>query len=75
MPSDKRVEYLRIVAELKPNKSETHRFRFTVGSNCINYPGVVTTPTADMHTVKLHLNSVISDVNASYLVADINFFI
>ena len=27
-----------------------------------------------MQTVKLHLNSVISDVNASYLVTDIKFF-
>ena len=26
-----------------------------------------------MQTVKLHLNSVISDVNASYLIADMNF--
>ena len=75
MPSNRRATYLRLVDELKPNKSEKHRVRSTEGGNCINYPDVVTTPTAEMQTVKLNLNSVISDVNASYLVADINLFI
>ena len=70
-PTDRKATYLKIVAELKPHKAEKHRVRFTVGGNRIDYPGIVTTPTAEIQTVKLHLNSVISDVNASYLVADI----
>ena len=74
MPSDRRATYLRIVAESKPNKSEKHRVRFTIGGNRINYPGVITTPTVEIQTVKLHLNSVISNVNVSYLVADIKVF-
>ena len=45
--------------------------RFTVGGNRINYPGVVATPTAELQTVKLHLNSVIFDVKASYMTVDI----
>ena len=48
MPSDRRATYLRLVAELKSNKSEKHRVRSTVGGNRINYPDVVTTPTAKM---------------------------
>ena len=70
-PIDRKATYLKIVAELKPHKAEKHRVRFTVGGNRIDYPGIVTTSTTKMQTVKLHLNSVISDVNDSYLVADI----
>ena len=70
-PTDRKATYLKIVAELKPHKAEKHRVRFTVGGNRIDYPGIVTTPTTEIQTVKLHLKSVISDVNASYLVADI----
>ena len=73
-PTDRKATYLKIVAELKPHKAGKYRVRFTVGGNRIDYPGIVTTPTAEMQTVKLHLNSVISDVNASYLVTDINKF-
>ena len=70
-PVDRQGTYCKIVATLKPHKAEKHRIRLTVGGNRIDYPGLVTTPTAEMQTVKLHLNSVISDVNASYLVTDI----
>ena len=70
-PTDRKATYLKIVAELKPHKAGKHRVRFTVGGNRIDYPGIVTTPTTEMQTVKLYLNSVISDINASYLVADI----
>ena len=42
--------------------------------NRINYLGVVTTPSAELQTVKLHLNSVISDVKTSYTTADIKNF-
>ena len=70
-PTNRKATYLKIVAELKPHKAGKHRVRFTVGGNRIDYPGIVTTPTTEIQTVKLHLKSVISDVNASYLVADI----
>ena len=52
-PSDRRATYLRIVAELKPHKVETHRVRFTVGGDRIDYKGAVTTPTAELQTVKI----------------------
>ena len=67
--TDRKAKYLQIVVELKPHKAEKHRVRFTVGDNRIDYP------TAKMWTVKLHLNSVLSDVNASYLVADIKKYL
>ena len=73
-PVDRQVTYCKIVPTLKPHKAEKHRIRLTVDGNRIDSPGLVSTPTAEMQTVKLHLNSVISDVNASYLVTDIKFF-
>ena len=70
-PPDRTATYLRIVANYRPQKEDPFRVRFTVGGNRIDYPGNVATPTAELATVKLHLNSVISDVKASYMTVDI----
>jgi hypothetical protein len=48
--------------------------RLTVGGNCINYPGNCGMPTANMVTVKLHLNSVISTKGACYHTIDLKDF-
>eukprot|EP00804_Cyclotella_cryptica_P018668 CCRYP_007187-RC/>CCRYP_007187-RC protein AED:0.39 eAED:0.39 QI:0/0/0/1/0/0/2/0/276 len=50
------------------------RIRLTVGGNRINYPGDCGTPTADMITVKILLNSVISTLNAKFMTIDIKDF-
>ena len=73
-PHDRIATYLRIVAALKPNKTEMYRIRFTVGGDRIIYHGKVSTPTADLTTVKAHLNSVISTPGARYLTVDIKDF-
>ena len=44
--SGRTVTYGRIVAEIRPQKAETHRTRLTMGGNLISFPGDVTTPTA-----------------------------
>ena len=49
------------------------RIPFTAGSNRILYPGLITTPTNEMQTVKLYLKSALSDDIMSYLVTDIDF--
>eukprot|EP00804_Cyclotella_cryptica_P025711 CCRYP_002912-RA/>CCRYP_002912-RA protein AED:0.45 eAED:0.45 QI:0/0/0/1/1/1/2/0/112 len=66
VPQDrwKDVTYGRIVANFRPEKEDPYRIRLTVGGNRINYPGDCGTPTADMITVKILLNSVISTLNA-----------
>eukprot|EP00804_Cyclotella_cryptica_P006269 CCRYP_010123-RA/>CCRYP_010123-RA protein AED:0.17 eAED:0.14 QI:0/0/0/1/1/1/4/0/941 len=46
----------------------------TVGGNRINFPGDCGTPTADMITVKILLNSVISTANAKFMTIDIKDF-
>jgi hypothetical protein len=41
VPKGKNVTYGRFVVYIGPNKTETHRFRLTVGGNLIQYPGDV----------------------------------
>ena len=70
-PPDRVATYLRIVSSFRPQKEDPCRIIFTVGGNRIEYPGDVATPTAELQTVTLHLNSVISDVAVSYMTIDI----
>ena len=70
------VTYGRNVAKIRPQKSETHLTRLTVGVNLINLPGDVTTTTADLITAKLIFNSVLSTKNVKFMCADIaNFYL
>ena len=76
VPSGITVTYGRIVAEIRPQKAETHRTRLIVGGNSIHFPGDVTTPTADLITAKLVFNSVLSTKNEKFMCADIaNFYL
>ena len=79
IPKDKvpisRIEtYGRILAKTRIQKAETHLTRLTLGGNLINFPGDVTTPTADLITDKLIFNSVLSTKNAKFMCADIANF-
>jgi hypothetical protein len=74
VPSDRKVTYGRIVATIRPQKAETHRVRLTVGGNLIDYPGNVSTPTADMTTAKILFNSVISIPDARFMCTDVEDF-
>ena len=51
-----------------------HRTRISVGGNLVEYPGEVITPTADLTTVKIHVNSVISDIISWYVCMDVKDF-
>jgi hypothetical protein len=76
VPKGRKVTYLRTVAELRPQKEEEKRVRFTVGGNLIDYPGKVSTPTANLAVVKCLLNSVISTRGARFMTGDIkNFYL
>jgi hypothetical protein len=76
LPAGRTATYLRIVAAYKEHKTEKHRIRFTVGGDRVDYGGPVSTPTAELSTVKCHLNSVVSTPGARYLTADIeNFYL
>jgi hypothetical protein len=74
IPKGKFATYARIVCDIRPQKAEKHRVRLTVGGNLINYPHKVSTPTADLATVKCLFNSVVSTLNAIFTGADIKDF-
>ena len=40
----------------------------------MDYPGDVSTPTSDLTTMKLHLNSTISDVKSRYMCMYVRYF-
>ena len=66
-----KVAYARIVCSVRPSKKETHRTRLTVGGNVLDYEGEIRAPTADLITLKLLLNSVISTPKAKHMTVDI----
>ena len=68
------VTYGRVVIDYRPEKSDPYRTRLTVGGDKINYPGDCGTPTVDLLTVKLLLNSVISTAGAKFMTIDIKDF-
>jgi hypothetical protein len=79
VPQDrfKDVTYARICVNVRPEKvDEPNRCRITVGGDRVNYPFEVATPTADLLTVKLLLNSIISTEGARFCSIDIkNFYL
>ena len=74
LPPGRKATYVRIVVDIRPQKAEPHRVRYTVGGNLIEYSGNVSTPTADITTAKLVINSVLSTPAATYSCFDISNF-
>ena len=62
----KDITYGRICANYRLEKDDPNRSRLTVGGDRLNVPGDCGTPTVDMVTVKLHINSDISTQGARY---------
>ena len=76
IPADrwKDITYGRICANFRPEKDDPHLIQLTVRGNRINFPGDCGTPTANMLTVKILLNSVISTEGAKFMTVDIKDF-
>ena len=68
------MTYGRLVCDIKEHKTETHRTRLTVGGNLLDFPGLLSNPTATVTTEKCLFSSVISTPGAKCLVADIKTF-
>ena len=68
------ITYARIVCTERPEKKDPDRTRITMGGNLVNYPGDCGTPTADLLTVKMLFNSVISTPHAKFMTIDIKDF-
>ena len=74
MPEGRKATYLNIMASYRPQKAEKERVRFTVGGDRIDYKGKVSTPNAELTTVKLLLNSTISTKDAKFMTYDLKDF-
>ena len=75
IPKDRTITYGRIVIDYRPQKEDPNRVRITAGGNLIqDYPGEVTTRTADLTTAKIMWNSVISTPDARFMGIDIKSF-
>ena len=67
------VTYGRVVVNYIPEKQDPNRTRLTVGRDRVNYSGYFVTPTVDLLTVKLLLNSIVSTPGANFMTIDIIF--
>ena len=76
LPKGAKLTYMRIVCTHKPTKSDKFRVRLCAGGDRLVYDGPLRTPTAELPTVKLHVNSTISTKGARYMTGDIkNFYL
>jgi hypothetical protein len=76
IPDDRKGDetYARMVCMYCEGKNDKYRTRITMGGNLVNYPGDCGTPTADLLTVKLLLNSIISTPNAKFMTLNLKDF-
>ena len=61
------ITYGIIVMDYRPEKSDTYHTRLTVGGDRVNYPGGCGTPTVDLTTVKILLDSIVLTPNVIVL--------
>jgi hypothetical protein len=76
IPDDRKGDetYTRIVCMYREGKKDKYRTPITMGRNLVNYPGDCRTPTLDLLTVKLLLNSIISTPNAKFMTLNLKDF-
>ena len=68
------VTYGHIMFNYRREKSDTYRMRFTFGGNRVNYPHECGTPTIDLLTVKILLNSIVSTPGSKFMTIDIRYW-
>jgi hypothetical protein len=66
------VTYGIITTLIRPEKiDELNQTRLVAGGDRVHYPGDAGTPTANLLTVKLLINSIISTAGAKFMMMDI----
>ena len=76
IPRDRVVTYCRLVVDFWLQKENPNRVRMTAWDNILQYPGELTTRTADLTTSKIVWNSVLSTEGARFMGIDIkNFYL
>jgi hypothetical protein len=75
-PKNQPPTYAKVVVAYHPQMEDPHQIRITAGGNLMNYPGELTTCTANMTTAKLHWNSILNTPKARYMCLNIgNFYL
>jgi hypothetical protein len=76
IPNDRKITYDKIVCDYKRYKKERERVRLPVGGDRLDYPGDITTSTADITTFKILINSTLSTKDAAMMMMDIkNYYL
>ena len=70
IPKDRVVTYARIVVDYRSQKADPNRVSITAGGNLVQYPGELTTRTANLRTTMIILNNFISTRSARYMTGD-----
>ena len=70
----RKSNYVRVVCYIISQKTEIRRKILTVGGNLIHYPGDFSTLTSGLTTIKLHVNSAISDFKSRYMYMEVMDF-
>ncbi len=68
------VVYSQVVVNYWPEKSNSYQTRLTVGGNRVNFPKDCNTPTVDLLTVKLLINSVVPTPGVKFMTIIIKDF-
>jgi hypothetical protein len=71
IPKDRKITYGKLVCDLKPNKTEKHQVRITVGGDILDYSGDTETSKADITTFKILINNTLSTQEAKMIMMDI----
>ena len=71
IPAHKKVNYGRLVVDIRPMKEEKCRIRITIGGNKLDFCGDASSVAATLATVKILLNSVVYTKGAKLTTADI----
>ena len=74
VPKHKTVTYLRIVSNYRPQKELKERIRFTVGGDRLRYDGPTSANTADLTTMKILINAILSTKGARAIGIDLKDF-
>ena len=73
IPKDCKAMYIRVVCTDHPEKPEPCQVRWTARGNLVEYPGDVSTKTADITTVKILINSILSTPDACFMTIDLKY--
>jgi hypothetical protein len=74
IPKGTKITYAKIVCADRPEKENPIRVRLTIGGNLITYDGTTSTKAAEMPTVKIFINSVLSTRYAKFMTLDVKDF-